>query len=180
MTPWFIATEPFTPANGAWEHYIEWSGLTQLVELVSLDGILCPTLLREIKEDYWPYIVNEDLMLHYFVDFDFLMRQVAEIERKNVLCVIRNPTERPAAPLVAPFEFLGYDLVDVEGDVSALTNCGGFPDVFANSELSRVGLLPEFERAVEVQRLLRSVHPEEHHADCHLWAIFRVRGSAGG
>jgi hypothetical protein len=77
---------------------------------------------------------------------------------------------------VARFQFLGYDLVDVEDTASALTNCGGFPDVFANSELSRFGLLPELARAVEVQRLLRSLHPEEHHANCHVWAIFRAVG----
>lgn len=176
MIPWFIATQPFTPTNReAWTRYIEASGLTQLAEVVSLDGILCPTLLRETKEDYWPHIVQEDFMLDYFLDFDFLRRQVAQIERKNLLCVFRNPAERPVAPSVAQFEFLGYDLVDVQGSVSALTNCGGFPDVFGNFELSRHGLLPEFERAVEVQRLLRSVHPQEHHADCHLWAIFRLR-----
>jgi hypothetical protein len=53
MTPWFIATEPFTPANGAgWDKYIEWSGLAQLKELISLDPILCPSVLAELKRDY--------------------------------------------------------------------------------------------------------------------------------
>jgi Zn-dependent protease with chaperone function len=32
-------------------------------------------------------------------------------------------------------------------------------------------------RAVEVQRLLRQNHPEEIHANCHLWAIFREKAS---
>ena len=83
MTPWFIATEPF-PRNEAeaWQKYVEWSGLTQLQEVVSLDGILCPTLLPGIKAEYWPHIVNGDFMLHLFVDFDFLMNQVAEIAPK--------------------------------------------------------------------------------------------------
>jgi hypothetical protein len=71
------------------------------------------------------------------------------------------------------FEFLGYDVVDVHGEVSALTNCGGFPDVFSNSELSRKGLLTSFSRAREVQAELRRRYPDEPHADCHLWAIFR-------
>lgn len=177
MIPWFIATEPFTPDAGeAWSKYIQWSGLTQLEEVVSLDGMLCPTLLPEIRDDYWPHIVNEDFMLGYFLDFDFLIKQVAGIERKNLLCVFRNPGKRPVAPPVARFEFLGYDLVDVQDTASALTNCGGFPDSFANSELSSCGLLPELGRAVEVQRLLRSLHPEEAHADCHVWAIFRWVG----
>jgi hypothetical protein len=177
MTPWFIATKPFTPDDGAsWDEYIKFSGLIQLQEVVSLDGMLCPTLLPDIRDDYWPHIVNEGFMLNYFLDFDFLMSQVAEFGKKNILCVFRNPLRQPVAPSVACFEFLGYDLVDVEDTASALTNCGSFPGVFANSELSRFGLLPELGRAVEVQKLLRSLHPEEHHANCHVWAIFRAVG----
>jgi hypothetical protein len=175
MIPGFIATQPFTPEDGdRWLDYLRWSGLMQLQEVVSLDGMLCPTLLPEIKDEYWPHMVQEDFMLNYFLDFDYLMTQVAAIEKKNVLCVFRNPPERPQAPPVAQFRFLGYDLVDVQGMASALTNCGGFPDVFANSELSSVGLLPDLERSIEVQAKLRSVHPGEHHADCHVWAIFRA------
>src|SRR5215203_3129491 len=109
MTPWFIATEPFTPTDGQrWDKYVEWSGLEQLEELVSLDALLCPTLLPEIREEYWPYIVNEDFMLHFFTDFDFLMERVAPIERKNVLCVYRNPTASVDATF-GEFRFLGYD-----------------------------------------------------------------------
>jgi hypothetical protein len=53
MTPWFIAVEKFGPADGdAWTKYVEWSGLSQLDELISLDTILCPTLLPDIKDDY--------------------------------------------------------------------------------------------------------------------------------
>jgi|SRR4029077_18983477 hypothetical protein len=178
MKPWFVATEPFDPRDGAkWQKYIEWSGLTQLVELFSLDPILCPPVLDDVKDEYWPHIVNEDFMLAFFLDADFLRQQVANIQHKNLLCVFRNPSEPPIPP-DGSFEFAGYDLVDVQHSASALTNCGGFPDVFSNSELSTIGLLPNFNRAVEVQTLLRQRHPEEHHAKCHLWAIFRERPSA--
>jgi hypothetical protein len=71
------------------------------------------------------------------------------------------------------FEFLGYDLVDV-GDASALTNCGGFPEVFANRELSSKGLLTSHARAIEVQGRLRTMYPDEPHADCHVWAVLRA------
>jgi len=85
-----------------------------------------------------------------------------------------TPLTQPDAPAFADFRFLGYDLVDRESSISALTNCGGFPDAFANSELSNAGLLTDLRRAVEVQRTLRALHPEERHADCHVWAIFRL------
>lgn len=175
MTPWFTATKTFSPADGdRWRDYIAWSGLTQVRQIVSLDVLLCPRVLREVKDDSWPHIVNEDFLLDFFVDLDFLMQNVANLEPKNVLCVFRNPTGPPHAPTSADFDFLGYDLLDRAATISALTNCGGFPDVFANSELSEVGLLQCYDRAVEVQRHLREQYPDERHADCDLWAIFRL------
>jgi hypothetical protein len=64
----------------------------------------------------------------------------------------------------------------MEGDVSALTNCGGFDDVFAKTELSHLGLLPELARAQEVRRDLPTAYPHEPHAECHVWAVWRLEG----
>ena len=176
MQPWFIATERFDSSYGeSWDKYISRFGLGHLEEVVSLDPMLCPTVLPHRKDEYWPHIVHEDFMLDFFTDLAFLLEQVPDIHECNLLCVYRNP-EGPPPPyegLVA-FELLGYDLVDVEGGASALTNCGGFPDVFANSELSPKGLLTSHARAVQVQAGLRARYPEEHHADCHVWAISRA------
>lgn len=176
MQPWFIATERFT-RNGkeAWEKYVAWSGLTNLDEVVSLDPMLCPTVLPDIKDEYWPYIVNEDFMLNFFVDLEFLLKQVSGIHERNLLCVYRNP-DGPPPPYKGSldFELLGYDLVDVQGSASALTNCGGFPNVFENNELSPQGLLTSHPRALQVQAELRTKHPKEHHANCHIWAISRA------
>jgi hypothetical protein len=72
------------------------------------------------------------------------------------------------------FDFVGYDLADIQGSTSALTNCGGFPEIFSNSELSEKGLLSSFVRAKQVQDDLRRLNPQEIHAHCHLWAIFRA------
>jgi hypothetical protein len=177
MQPWYIATETFTSRGGeAWQKSVAWSGLTHLDEVVSLDPMLCPTLLPEIKTEHWPHIVNEDFMLDFFVDLEFLLDQLPASTDRNLLCVYRNPSSPPAAPKSSVnFEFLGYDLVDVEGSASALTNCGGFPDVFDNSELSSKGLLTLYSRAYDVQSELRARYPgNEHHANCHVWAIFRA------
>ena len=173
--PAFIATEPFGPWHDSWAGYVQWSGLTQLKELVSLDAILCRTLLPDTKDEYWPHIVNEDFALDYFTNLEFLLKQTSAIAQKNTLCVFRNPPVQPNAPS-APlsFEFLGYDLVEGGGGVSALTNCGGFPDAFGNDELSPVGLIATRERAAAIQRDLARLHPNETHAQCHIWAIFRA------
>lgn len=83
MTPWFIATERFDPSDGdAWSKYIAWCGLNQLTEVVSLDGMLNPTLLPVIKDEYWPHIVNANFRLNYFVDYDYLIGEVAGFKRK--------------------------------------------------------------------------------------------------
>ena len=176
VPPWFIATETFTPRKGeAWTKYVEWSGLTQLDEVVSLDEILCPTVLREIGDDYWPHIVDEDFMLMFFTDLEFLLDQLSGIGEHNLLCAYRNPPVPPEPPVGSiGFEFLGYDVVDVQGGISALTNCGGFPDVFDNAELSPKGLLTSHARAVHVQAELRAKHDGEDHANCHVWAVFRA------
>jgi hypothetical protein len=178
VTPWFIATKRLDAASGAcWVDFLAWSGLSQLTELVSLDSMLCPGILAEARDHYWPHIVNEDFMLCYFTNLDFMLAELpatADWSRINLLCVFRNPANEPQID-AAPFnsEFLGYDLCDIYGGPSALSNCGGFPLAFANRELSRHGLITDHRRALQVQRALKERYPEEAHAACHVWAIFR-------
>ena len=175
MTPWFIATEPFGPDDGErWQKYIKWSRLTQLSEVVSLDSSLCPSVLPDVKDDFWPHIVNEDYMLAYFTDLEFLKKQVSTVNRFNMLCVLRNPVHHDEKAPMEGFEFIGYDLIEARTGISALNNCGGFPEVFSKGELSPHGLLTDFERAVDVRSTLRSKCPNEPHANCDLWAIFRA------
>ena len=176
LGPLYISVERFGPWIGErWHDYVQWSGLTQLEELVSLDAALCSPVLQDVRDEYWPHIVNEDFMLDYFTDLNFMLTQVSEMKNKNTLCVFRNPTSHPVAPVgTLQFEFLGYDLVDVFGSASALSNCRGFPKAFSNTEINPFGLLDSHERALEVQASLRAVYPDEDHANCHNWALFRA------
>jgi len=174
LVPWFVATEKFDKSDLGWAKYITWSGLEQLNEVVSLDISLCPTVLPNIKTEYWNRIVNKDFFLYFFTDLEYLRIETASILRKNLLCVFRNPFTHPnAAQVPEEFEFIGYDLVEKESGMSALTNCGGFPKAFSNEELSEKGLLRTYERARTVQDTLVREYPNEHHANCHLWTIFR-------
>jgi hypothetical protein len=116
-------------------------------------------------------------MLHFFVDLEFLIARVHDVSACNLLAVYKNPPSpapAPSAPSPFRFAFVGYDLVDTHGLASALTNCGGFPDVFDNAEISSKGLLTSHDRAVEVQAELRRRYPDEPHANCHIWAVFRA------
>ena len=66
------------------------------------------------------------------------------------------------------------DLVERGGEISALLNCGGFDKAFAGADISEYGLLTDHAKATEVQRLLRAEYPNEHHADCDVWAIWQM------
>lgn len=173
--PWFIAVERFGPAQGqSWLKYIEDSGLTQIEDLVSLDTMLCPPVLKETLEEYWPHIVNESGYLQFFRDLDFLRGALAAASSKEarMLCVFRNPNEPPTLPPeLSSFRFLGFDLVEADSGVSALSNCGGWPEL-KNEELSKWGLIADHKRALQLQEVLPRAHPEEPHAQCDVWAIF--------
>jgi hypothetical protein len=174
----YIAVEKFDPSSGdSWDKYIAWSGLHQLVEVFGLDGMLNPPLLV-LKDAYWDHIVNEDYMLDYFTSLDFLLSEVDGTENLNIVGCVRSPSFDMSNMKWEGFSFLGYELLDQENAISALTNCGGFPDVFRNDELSDRGLVKSFDRAAEIRRDLKQFHPEEHHADCNIWAIFRWHGLA--
>lgn len=175
-TPLFIATERFDSSDGErWQNYCEWARISKLIEVVSLDSMLCPPVLTEIWDEDWPHIVNENFRLSYFYHLDYLKQRVEGVIRRNVLGLYRNSCVHMAGPPTADdFRWIGYDLIEEQTQISALTNCGGFPDIFSNDELNRFGLIDEFTRASEIQRLLSQCHPEEPHAQCELYAIWRL------
>ena len=127
------------------------------------------------------YNVHADYLVFFFRSLDYLLNRVPADGRLNILAVLQNPTAANLAGVTLPgFAFAGFDLVDVHGDISALTNCGGFEGVFLNAELSELGLLTDLSRAQEVQASLRVQYPEEPHAECHVWDIWRRRLPLGG
>jgi hypothetical protein len=176
MTPLFVATEKFGPLDGErWQRYCAWAKIPGLTEVVSLDCLLCPRIISEIGEEDWGHIVCEDFRLNYFHHLDFLLKRIATVPRRNGLGVYRNPdTQIDTRPAVGDFDFMGYDLIEEQTQISALVNCGGFPDAFSNNELNQFGLIAGFERACEIQRRLAELHPEEPHAQCERYALWRL------
>ena len=174
--PLFKATERFDPSDGdRWQKYIEWAKIPALTEIVGLDGMLCPTLLAEIEHDDWNHIVNESFRLDYFYDLDYLLGRVAGLSRRNILGLYRNPEAHiDLAPAAGGFEFLGYELIEEMTQISALTNCGGFPNSFSNVELNNYWLICEFTRACAVRKSLALANPDEPHAQCEMYAIWRL------
>lgn len=180
--PYFTIVERFRPEDGAsWTGFVRWSGLNQLREVVGLDYSLCPPILTELTAEDWEHNVHQDFRGFYFHDLLYLMTRVPNAERHNVLAVLVNPGEEDLAAAPDEFELQGFEVLDVCGDVSALTNCGGFPKAFTNAELNSVGLLDTLRRANEVRQSLYREYPEEAHAECDVWAVLRRRlPPAGG
>jgi len=115
----------------SWDKYIEWSKLTHLTELVSLDGMLLTVVLEPEKE-----------------------------------CSKININE---------YEFIGYDLLDQDFGISALTNCGGFDETFLPADLNDKGLVEGLEKAYNIKKRLFENNPYEHHADTNVIAVWRHR-----
>jgi hypothetical protein len=172
----YSVVKPFDPSCGEkWQAYIKWSGLTQLSEVISLDGLLCPRAFDEFTEEDWQHSVQADFGCQFFRDVDYAVKKAAGRGDVIILGLIENPTESEEFSLNDPrFVFSGYDLFGCCGTVSALVNCGGFPKAFASTELSDCGLLREYPRAITVQRLLKSEYPNEPHANCNVWAIWKM------
>lgn len=97
--------------------------------------------------------------------------------RHHVLAVAREPTEADVRGVsLEGFTFLGYELLEEATATSALTNCRGFDGAYSASDLSRCGLVPTASRAYEIRRDLAELFPDEAHAQCTVWGVWRRDG----
>jgi len=178
IEPWYIAVEAFDPSFGdTWVNYMAGAGLPQLEEVVSLDASLCPFVTGEFEYDDWEHNVHEDDLIAFFTDLDYLVGRVRDMKAVNILAAVLDPPEECRKLFADPrFEFKGYDLIG-QG-MSALTNCGGFPLAFRNAEFSRAGLIPTLSRVQEVAASLREQYADHEHADCEIWALWKMVSKA--
>jgi hypothetical protein len=171
--PLFIAVERFTPHNEGWASYVKWIELPQLTDLITLDPALCRPLIQERIDADWDFVGPGPIDRGFFTSLKYVRSRASG--DGQIFCVFQNPDRFPnLPPEAADFIYVGCDLIDSMGDTSSLTNCGGsFPSVFLQAELSENGLLTSFERARDVQRELPEREPEEPHAYCDLFVVFR-------
>jgi hypothetical protein len=177
----FAALETFNPSYGeSWEKYIAWSKLTHLREVVSHDSILCPSVIKKPIDEDWDHMAYADLSPYLFSDLDYLIQRVGHIDKQvQIIATAREPKKDAIHSFCdARFKFKGFDLVDDALGTSALVNCGGFEEVFAPADLSECGLIEDYEKAFTVRELLLKHYPEEHHADCEVWAVWKWRATS--
>jgi hypothetical protein len=179
MIFWYTARNKFNSQNSAdfgWAKYIEWSKLTHLKELISLDSSLCDLAfdIDPQNENIYDYlIIDKFYSTDLFNNIDYVLNNVKGKSNINLLAVVKEPEEECNSIQLKDFIFLGYDLMDIEYTNSALTNCGGFDETFLPTDLNEFGLVDNLEKALIIQKSLRINNPEEHHADCNLFAIWR-------
>lgn len=176
----YTATESYGPdydADGSsWSKYLEFSRLTHLTELISLDGMLNGLLFEPDRGDPgdWKFIVLDDVYeTGLFNSLDYVLNHVTGKTKFNLLTVVKDPNAKCEEIIFDGFEFVGYDLLDRDYSTSALSNCGGFDETFLPSDLNRYGLIDAFEKAHDIRDRLFVNNPGEHHADCNIFAIWR-------
>ena len=160
----------------SWHKYIEWSKLTHLTELVSLDGMLNEILVEPDYDnsDDWKFIhVVEQYQTNFFTTLDYVFKRLKEKEKFNLLAVVLEPDQDCKKIDIDGFEFAGYDLLDQEFSISALTNCGGFNETFLPTDLNEKGLIDDFQKAYDIKRRLLENNPDEHHADTNVIAVWQ-------
>src|SRR5205823_1421962 len=113
-------------------------------EIITLDCMLCPDImLAELTAEDWNYLVyHEEAAGTFFFDVEYLLSRIEATTEYQVLAVLREPTLEAVRSFADQrFAFKGYDLIEVQGGNSALTNCGGFPLAFSDDDRSPWGLV---------------------------------------
>jgi hypothetical protein len=160
----------------SWNKYLDWSKLSHLREVISLDTMLNEILVKPDHNytDDWNHIITQNLYeTGCFTDLDYVIKKIQPMSRFNLLAVIQEPAKECNSITVKDFEFVGYDLLDQSYDTSALTNCGGFDETFSASDLNQLGLISDYGKAYVIKKRLVENNPDEYHADCNVMAIWR-------
>ena len=117
------------------------------------------------------------------VSFDCCLMDLYELESPD--SPLRPDTRQIVAVMLRPeidpleymekrgFTFCGYDLVEDTTSISSITNCGGEFASIPYEKLTEFGLLPTYKDAVLAQLALVEEVPEEHHAYCMIYEIWR-------
>jgi hypothetical protein len=179
---YYTAIERFDPHNGErWLGYTRWIGRTDLIRVVTLDSILCPPVVHIQSSEDWPFVAQEEFMLDFFTNLDFVLQRVSAHRPSVVVAIARDPSATDVSDFPHPdFEFAGFDIVDAQFVASALLNGCNFPEAFDVSELSsESGLIASRERAFVIRDAMHQHYPNRDQTKSHVWAIWRYTGITG-
>jgi hypothetical protein len=140
-----------------WDDYIEWSKLTHLTEVVSLDGMLNEPLVEPDynSADDWNFIhTTGQLQTGFFTTVEYVLRKCENHDNFNLLAVIINPGQDCKDIVLDDYEFMGYELLDDMFGVSVLTNCRSSVsnEPFSPTELNKYGLIDDYFAAYDIKK----------------------------
>ena len=160
----------------SWNSFIEWSKLTHLTELLSLDAMLIETLVEPDYDnaDDWNFIhLFGQQQTGFFTTLDYVFKRMKPQDKFNLLTVVVEPDRECKDLNIDGYEFVGYELLDQYFSISPLTNCGPLVEAFLPSDLNDKGLIDDFDRAYDIKKRLLQKYPEISHADTNVIAVWR-------
>ena len=117
------------------------------------------------------------------VSFDCCLYEMHEIESydsplppdtQQIIAVILRPNLEPIEYMeTRGFTFCGYDLVEEETLISAITDYGGGFNSIPYEKLTEYGLIPTYKDAALAQLALVEEEPDESHAYCIICEVWR-------
>lgn len=155
------------------DDYRAFSGFHQITELVTLDSMMCPDLVNELRTEDWEFNVQEDFRTELFRSADYLLsRQPLDRSKHQLLAVLECPPSQLAVP--NGFTICGYDIMDSFFGNSTLTNCGPIPEAFLPADVNEFGLIDDRHKAIAIRDKMKSLGPDDDHlGDCQVWLIAR-------
>ena len=138
---------------------------------------------RFFPSDKYREFIGGKIDCKEIVSFDCCLMDMYEIESHDT--PLRSDTQQIVAVMLRPgidpleymekrgFTFCGYDLVEDITFISSITNCGGEFSSIPYEKLTEFGLLPTYKDAVLAQLALVEEAPENHHAYCMIYEIWR-------
>ncbi len=175
MTSWlFTLRKRFTLSESSrWDGYRRFSGFCDIAELVTLDGMMCPDIVRPLRDADWQHNVHEDFRTTLFYNAEYLInRQPIDSSSNQLLAVYECPDGSEVIP--EGFTVCGYDIMDSEFGNSTLTNCGPIPATFAPQDVNRYGLVSDLSDALIIRDAMHKLQPDDPHlGDCKVWLVAR-------
>ena len=146
-----------------------------LEEIVCLDSELCPSVIETLREEDWEHKVYEYLAHDFFNDLPYLIARTALHSDIQFLAVIPDPTPFDVDAFANPeFEFLGFELIDVDTRVDPILNCSSFEGLTPKN-LTKFGLISNYQQAKNLQNEIMEKFPEHVHSETKIFAIWRRR-----
>ncbi len=165
-----------------WESYTSFSRLHHCQEIISLDNLLNKSLVRPDYENAqdWSFFVDGpethdgyNMQTDFYTTVDYVLQRMINVPVFNLLAGVILPGKECRDREVKDFEFIGYDLIDEYFTISALTNCGGFDDIFLPKDQNQYGLIDTLDKANKIRQELLEKYPDEPHAVTHVVALWR-------